>query len=186
MNELDQYLMPITVADISLGENFQAYKMDSTDEHKNMRKDVGLGTCNSCDYFRFHCGYIQLIEETRLIETIYQLKKKFKGLQDEVEREKLIYDSIYREIRLKAYGSLLILCRLAAQYESANSLIERKRVVFQFLVSGVENRDDWRFFDSLKTNIHNDLKSMLTGEIVADVEILDPEKFKSEFNVESC
>lgn len=159
--------------------------MDCTDEHKDMRRDVGLGTCNSCDYFHIRRGCICLIEETRLIDSFRQLKSRFKDLQNEDEQEQLIYGSIYQEIRLKVYGSMLILCRLAARYECANSLFESKPFVFQFLVSGIEKKDDWRFLDALKIKIHNDLKSMLTKELVADVEILNLEKFKVKFNTNS-
>ena len=89
---LDKFKKPIEVAQEVVDEKYTAYKMDSTVKESDMRKTVGLGTCQCCDYFLPEDQSIILIEETRLPPEI----------NEEVETE----------MKLKAYGSMLVLCRL--------------------------------------------------------------------------
>ena len=67
MSGLDEYLCPITVGGQPLGDSLLAYKMDIKSAESNMRNDVGLGTCNCCDYFRIEHDCVHLIEETAIL-----------------------------------------------------------------------------------------------------------------------
>lgn len=172
---LDKYLMPIKVAGNPLGNGAHAYKMDSTAEHSDMRKDVRLGTCNCCDYFQIQDQNLLLIEETKLFDTFRNLK------EDGLSTDKII-ELVRSENRLKVYGSMLILCRLALKFNSVCSLHEDRRIVFVILVnSEFKNEEDSRFYDDLSTRIRNDLRGVLTKEVVQDVEIGTPNWFKEKY-----
>lgn len=176
MRELTKYSEPIMVGGEPLGDALLAYKMDCTSDQSNMRRDVDLGTCNCCDYFRVENDCVLLIEETRIIDTIKELKSKYDELVGS-KRDELVHSVIRNENRQKAYGSLLILCRLAFKNESVSSVIKDKPVKFLLVVSAISD-DDAFYFDDLSPKLRNDLKSLLTAKVVADVEILNPGKLK--------
>ncbi len=172
---LDKYLMPITVADIPLDNDVHAYKMDGTEEHSDMRKDVGLGTCNCCDYFQIQKKNVLLIEETKLFDFVDHLK--LQGL-----RKTEIIKRVRNENRLKVYGSMLILCRLVNKFNSICSLLKDKPFIFVILVSSdTKNVDDSRFYDALSTTFREDLKSVLSKKVVRDVEIGNPDWFREKY-----
>ncbi len=113
MTAFDQFLEPIKVAGESLGDIHQAYRMDGNSPKPDMRRDAGLGTCNCCDYFMFAEDHIVvLIEETRLLEQVENLKIQYDYLEDN-DKEKFVKKYIRQENKLKVYGSMLVLCRLA-------------------------------------------------------------------------
>ena len=87
MTELGKYLEPIEVAGKSIGKNYQAYRIDGDSQQRNMRKDVGLGTCSSCDYFIFNENTLVLIEETQLLWQISNLKVEYSYLEEKVQTE---------------------------------------------------------------------------------------------------
>ena len=139
-----------------------------------MRKDVGLGTCNSCDYFQINDKDVWLIEETDLQQTQSDLKKKpeYRRLNNS-ERRELIDKLIRDENRLKVYGSMLILCRLAAKSECASNKLKDKPVTFLLIDSHVQHDEGLRYFDNISAKLSGDLKSLLSAEIVEGVQILN-------------
>ena len=180
MMDLKKFLQPITLAHKPL-QNHQAYRMDDTSEQSNMRKDVGLGTCNCCDYFLISNGVVVLIEETRLLQKIEDLKNEYNYLRG-TDQTKFIKEDIRRENWLKAYGSMLVLCRLAAVCQEARNLLGTKKYKFWLVVSDTNMTDAEEFeakiiFDHLKDNLYRDLKSLLSGKIVDDVEIVPSPEF---------
>ena len=128
MSDLDKYSTPIVVGRQPLGASFLAYKMDSTLTDSNMRNDVGIGTCNCCDYFRIESDCVHLIEETAIICTYKSLVSKYSTLEDNL-REQLIYKIIRDENRMKVYGSMLVLCRLANKFESVSDKLRDKPAI---------------------------------------------------------
>ena len=76
MTSLEQFSEPIKIAGKSIGDKYRAYKMDSTYDINDMRKTVGLGTCHCCDYFLPKDDSVILIEETRLLERINNIKQE--------------------------------------------------------------------------------------------------------------
>ena len=177
--DLKKFLQPITLARKPL-QNHQAYRMDDT-EQSNMRKDVGLGTCNCCDYFLISNGVVVLIEETQLLRHIKRLRNEYNYLRGTDQME-FIKEDIRRENWLKVYGSMLVLCRLAAVCKEAKDLFGTKKYKFWLVVSGTnttdaEESDAKIIFDHLKDNLYLDLKSLLSGKIVDDVEIVPSPEF---------
>ena len=180
MIDLKKFLQPITLARKPL-QNHQAYRMDDTSEQSNMRKDVGLGTCNCCDYFLISNGTVVLIEETQLLQQIEDLKNEYNYLRG-TDQTEFIKKDIRRENWLKAYGSMLVLCRLASVCKEARNLLGTKKYKFWLVVSDTNMTDAEEFeakiiFDHLKDNLYRDLKSLLSGKIVADVEIVPSHVF---------
>ena len=168
MIALEKFLEPIRVADTPLSETHHAYRMDGNSPQPDMRKDAGLGTCDCCDYFMpYNDDSILLIEETQLIKQIKDLKRKYPYL-----KKQFIDKYIRQENRVKAYGSMLILCRLGAACKDAENLLGTKKYKFWIVVSGVYSTQDARFFRNLKDTLCNGLKEVLSGKIVDDVKIL--------------
>lgn len=181
--ELASFLEPVKVGGSRIHPTRQAYKMDGTKPNPDMRASVGLGTCNCCDYFAFLDAKLVLIEETRLRCQIEDLRKCFaQDIQKDVveldEHEwKRVNQRVLRRLRqenkLKVYGSLLVLCRLAkALGDGVGAKALASRASFWLVYSESAGGDDVIFFDSLKGRLASDLRSALTGEVVGEVEIL--------------
>ena len=175
MIALSKFLQPIRLARKPL-QNHRAYRMDDTSEQSDIRKEVGLGTCNCCDYFLISNGTVVLIEETRLLQKIEDLKNEYNYLRG-TDQMDFIKEDIRRENWLKAYGSMLVLCRLVAVCKEARNLLGTKKYKFWLVVSDTNMTDAEEFeanmiFDHLKDNLYLDLKSLLSGKIVDDVEIV--------------
>ena len=179
MTALDQFLEPIEVAGESLGDIHQAYRMDGNSPKPDMRRDAGLGTCNCCDYFMFaKTDIVVLIEETQLMRTIERLKSKYHYLQSDHQTE-FVNKYIRQENRLKVYGSMLVLCRLAAACKNTNQLPSTKKYKFWLVASGMNEPEDTRVFDNLKDRLFQELRSVLTGKVMDRVEIIPSDRLAS-------
>ena len=178
MTALDEFWEPVEIAGRPLDEKYQACRMDGTSPKKpDMRKYVGLGSCNCCDYFMpYNDDFVLLIEETQLMKQIEDLKNEYHYLEDH-DQIKFISKRIRDENKLKVYGSMLVLCRLAAVCKKTKDLLQMKKYKFWLVASGMETEGVTRLFDHLKDRLHNDLKSVLTGKIVDDVEIIPSDAF---------
>ena len=173
MIALGKFLEPIRLADTPLSETHHAYRMDGNSPQPDMRKDAGLGTCDCCDYFMpYNDDSVLLIEETRLIQQIKDLKRKYPYL-----KKQFIDKYIRQENRVKAYGSMLVLCRLAAVCKDAENLLGTKKYKFWIVVSDMYSTKDARFFRNLKDTLCNGLKEVLSGKIIDDVKILPSNAF---------
>ena len=170
MTPLDRFIEPITVANEPIGNEYTAYKMDSTDENKNMRKMVGLGTCHCCDYFRLKNDVVILIEETKLLKKIEEIKNQYSYLKD-ADKTEIADNRIRDRMQLKAYGTMMILSRLVEKFSNARKLIENKKCHFWLVASGIRSEDDERFFDNRKDFLQKALKDVLGGKILDDVEV---------------
>ena len=183
MMDLSKFLQPITLAGESLPDH-RAYRMDDTSEHSDMRKDVGLEPCNCCDYFLISDGVVVLIEETELRRQIEDLKNEYHYLSG-TDQTEFIDEKILRENRLKAYGSMLVLCRLVAINTEARNLLGTKKYKFWLVVSDEYGPQTARFFRNWKDRFVNDLKSGLGKEIVDDVEIVPSHVFVGKLPTQS-
>ena len=184
--KLASFLQQVEVRGAPLDGIFRAYKMDSTTPQSNMRATAGLGTCNCCDYFTFDDSTVVLIEETDLLCQIknlqedfaQDLQKEFRALDDgEQEKvERRLREYLREENRLKVYGSLLVLCRLARVLEDgaeANAI--SRRASFWLVYSEEDTPDDTFLFDNVRDQLKGDLRSMLTGAVIDDVQIVPAE-----------
>lgn len=173
MMQLDNFLEIARAGREALEPARVVYRMDDTSPFFNMRKSAGLGTCNCCDYFTFgNAGTIILIEETELARQIADLKNRYLGLNSE-ERNKQIRQIIKQENRLKVYGSLLVLCRLARKLTDAQEIDALSKIVdFWLVISGIETDDYLEILDNLRDELLLDLRGVLTNAVVRDVKIL--------------
>jgi len=162
---LHRFREPIKMAGISLGNEYQAYKMDCTEQGDDMRTAAGLGPCNCCDYFITQGDAAVLIEETKLIQGYKNLKEKHRDLPEDI-RGKHVDRLIRTENRLKAYGSLLVLCRLAAVSHEVRLLLQMKKYKFWLVVSDASTHQDTRFLDDLKMQLKRELLSVLKPAFV--------------------
>ena len=176
---LDRFLERIKAADGSLVGPYRAYHMDGTLPGSNMRRTAGLGECNCCDYFVSNRRTVFLIEETRLLGTVKQLRNEYHYL-DENHQQEFISKHVRQENRLKVYGSMLVLSRLALQFEDFKDILhtgnERKKYRFWIVVSGTDQADVKILFQNLQSRLLQELRSVLTRETVEAVEIIPSDR----------
>ena len=142
-----QFLEHIEVAGQPISE--KGYKMDGNGV-PDMRRHAGMGGCSCCDYFIENGDSVVLIEETRLLETIKNLKK------EPADRARAI---IRDENVLKVYGALLVLCRMAADFPGFQKITQAKKFHFWLVVSDAQ-------FRSMLIGVHNlGLPSSLSGPL---------------------
>ena len=113
MNDLlSDFLENVLLAGDAIPLDIKAYRMDGTSPGRNMRVRAGLGTGLSCCDYLHICGERRiLIEDTRLGKTIADMQSEYNSLQPD-QRNKFVRKRINRDICLKVYGSMLMLCRL--------------------------------------------------------------------------
>ena len=181
--DLASFLQQVEVGGRRLDPVCHAYRMDDTEPQSNMRASAGLGTCNCCDYFTFRDSTLVLIEETRLPWQAKNLRDEFaEDIQKDVAKLKghewegvnrRVLRHLRQENKLKVYGSLLVLCRLAKVVDrgvGAEAL--SKPASFWLVYSESTNGEDMIFFDDLSKQLGSDLRSALTGGVVSEVKIL--------------
>ena len=183
--KLAPFLQQVEVRGAPLDEIFRAYKMDSTTPQSNMRATAGLGTCNCCDYFTFDDSTVVLIEETDLRYQVKNLQEEFAqdlqkefGALDDSEQEDVqhrLRKYLREENRLKVYGSLLVLCRLARVLEDGEANALSRPASFWLVYSEEGTPDDTFLFDNVRDQLKGDLRSVLTGAVIDDVQILPAE-----------
>ena len=164
---LSQFAEPIESAG-----SVKAYRMDSTTGVPDMRRVAGLGTCECCDYITVSKDNqsVVFIEETDLEHTIVDFKEKYDYLSDDNQVD-LLYDEVLKEHRLKLYGSMLVLCRLSSSRDDVKAFLPENE--FQFwLVTTSASSDSVILMDHLTDNLRNFLKSPLTREMMAVVDII--------------
>ncbi len=171
MTPLDQFREKIVVADT---REIEVFRMDNTRESAgipDMRKHVGLGSCNCCDYFFIHNNKIVLIEETRLMDTIENLKQDCSYLKIEHLRD-FVSKCVRQENYVKVYGALLVLCRLAGQYSEVSKLIKDKKHDFYLVIEGIESEEARSLFDTLRDSLFEQLRSVLTKNVIDKIEVM--------------
>ena len=176
MTSLGRFLEPITVANKPIGNEYTAYKMDSTDKNKDMRKIVGLGTCHCCDYFLSHGNSIALIEETCLKKSLQYQRGVYHYLSGK-DKKDFSNKKIREEIHLKAYGSMLVLCRLTEKCHDVKKLFQNKKYCFWIVASDM-NEWDIKVFD----NLRDELRGILSKKLVDAVEVLSPEDLRNKLS----
>lgn len=169
MTTLADFLEPITVAGKPLAEGCKGYRMDGTSPRPDMRKTVGLGTCNCCDYLAIKDDTVVLIEETQLMEMVKNLKSEYQYLSED-DKNKFVDKCILQENKLKVYGSMLVLCRLDAVYNDAK-ILRKKRYDFWLVVSDQYKKKNSRLFSNLKNRLLGYLRSSL-GKMMIAVEVI--------------
>ena len=120
----EQFREEIEVAKVGIRK--EGYRMDGKGP-KGMRHHAGLGDGgHCCDYLLKNEESFVLIEETQLLETIREYKKKYFGLSKDALHN-LTVRLIRDENRLKVFFSLLVLCRLAADHPEFKQITQAKK-----------------------------------------------------------
>ena len=189
MTLLDKYLEQIEVAGKSLGgEAFKAYRMDDgSNKPDDMRRDIGLGTCHCCDYFKIRTRnqkeVVVLIEETRLMKTLKNRKEELEAMVDEKKvdeekKNKLLRRRIRDENILKIYGSLFTLCHGSAKYKELSDLVAGKKHDF-WLVASDSDEHDAPVAEYMADRIRQELRSSLKKDLIGEVKLLTVGQLKS-------
>ena len=177
MNGLEQFLGVIKVAEQPLSTGSTAYYMDGgkgTSKKLDLRKHVGLGECHCCDYFLPGEKFVTLIEETQLLKTEQTIREEYEHL-NETEKTKRVNKHIQNKMQLKAYGAMLVLCRLAMKCASARDLLHGRKYQFWLVVSSIDTQGEARYFDSMKDDLRGALTQVLSKELLGDVDVLSAE-----------
>ena len=165
---LEDFLEDIVDGDKeSLKTGHKAYRMDG---EPDLRKKAGLNTCSCCDYFIASEEVVFLIEVTRLVASIETYKEEV-GYLNEDHKEDYATKKILMENRIKTYGGMLVLCRLANKYSDFKTLMHQKKYCFWLVINGLVSNEDKRYMDELKGRLENALKGQLGPEVVDDVKI---------------
>ena len=85
------------------------------------------------------------------------------------------------EIRLKAYGSMLVLWRLTEKCHDAKNLFQNKKYCF-WIVASDTSAGNMRAFDNIRDDSQNMLRGALSKELVGRVELLSPEDLKNKLS----
>ena len=171
----------------SAGGGVKAYRMDSTTEVPDMRRAAGLGTCNCCDFVTVSRDNqsVFIIEETNLEYTIYKFKQKYDYLE-EADKNKIFYDKIRDENRLKLYGSMLVLCRLSSSQDDVKKFLPKDKFQFWLVTTGTAPSplDSVILMDHLRDRLRNDLKSPFGGMMNA-VDIIPSTKLAQKLSAQA-
>ena len=184
MTLLDKYLEQIEVAGEPLeGEAFKAYRMDDgNNKPDDMRTEIGLGTCHSCDYFKIRTRnqkeVVVLIEETQLMRTVEKHKKEYDAMVDEEKKKEFLKRRVIDENILKIYGSLFTLCHGAAKYKELSDLVAEKKHDF-WLVASDGDKHDALADDLEEGKIRQELRGLLSKDLIREVKVLTTDQLKS-------
>ena len=177
MKSLEHFKERIEVANQHLADECKAYKMDSEKGGNNMRKTVGLGDCHCCDYFLPMNDFVVLIEETRLLKRIENIRNEYSYLNDQ-DKDNAVNTGIRNRMHIKVYGAMLVLCRLMEKYSDARKVIQNKKYCFWLVASKIDTQEQKIFFDNLKDSLRQNLRQYLGKELLDDVEIISSQNLK--------
>ena len=197
---LSDFWHSVSVAKKPLSEERFAFVMDGDHEKlcecPDLRKHVGLGECDCCDYCR-PCPdseIVFLVEETRLTTRKKNYQFEFArmrlGLDDKAllsdedkeaalkdkKGEKYAENRVTWKNRLKAYGGMLVLCRYAAQCAKFAALAGGK-MKFHFLLvdSDTVDEEDETDLEYWSGKLRMNLRNLLSPELIGSVEVVRPD-----------
>ena len=183
MTSLANFKRPVCVADKPLGDGLWAYKMDDFPPNPNMRDFAHLGTSDCCDYFRRIDNRAVLMEESQLARQKREIEKKFADLDDETLID-FVNKTFMRENRLKVYGGLLLLCRLASLCdkeqlrEDAKKEIQGGKYAFWLIISDEVKPEDEQALEGMKHALLAELRGVLSKKVLRRVEVLRPAEWR--------
>lgn len=132
--------------------------------------------CNCCDYLLPNKDEVFLIELSDLIKQLIDLQAKNKKapkdqkecLQDEV-------DKLRQEMKLKIFGSLIVLFKIPTKFQITHQEVHQKKITAIFVVCSQEsNLEHSLVFEKLAI----DIGCMFSKTLISEVKILDIQEFK--------
>lgn len=173
MKSLDYFLGSLEVQHVN-GDirdlSVQAYAVDKPcgDDGIKLKDQFEMGQFHSCDYIiaKKDKDKVLLIEDSNLGKGKKDLEKKYLPFmrQSSKARKKLsekVVEKIRDENRLKAYASLLLLCRLISEDSGAKKLIAGKKIHFWVIVTdGVSS--DFHAFESIGSKLGRCLRPLVS------------------------
>ena len=81
-------------------------------------------------------------------------------------------------MQLKAYGTMLVLCRLSMKYASAKELIQGRKYQFWLVASSIDTTDEQIYFDNQKDSLKGNLTGALGKTLLDDVDVLSADTLK--------
>ena len=130
-----------------------------------------MDTFHCCDYiFVPDDNEVLLIEDSNLKSKRDDLEKKTVSSVGNRESGPQLSDRLIRDEQLlKAYASLLLLCRLFAQDETATKKMQGKNIRFLFIINDADPTDS-HLFDYLENKITPTLRPLVDKVLVRDKE----------------
>ncbi len=130
-----------------------------------------MDTFHCCDYiFVPDDNEVLLIEDSNLKSKRDDLEKKTISSVINLESVPQLSDRLIRDEQLlKAYASLLLLCRLFAQDETATKKMQGKNIRFLFIINDADPTDS-QLFDYLENKIAPTLRPLVDKVLVRDKE----------------
>ena len=141
--------------------NKKALRMDGKGK-EGLREQLGIGnSCNCCDYLLPERNKIIFIEISDLLAQLHDIKQKYKKTPKDLKtflKEPKQY--VNRELKLKLYGSLIVLFKIPMTFNIKHEKIHRKELEVIFILCS-NNVDDILAFEYLQVDISNALKPLL-------------------------
>ena len=142
-----------------------------------------MGTSNCCDYFRRIDDRVVLMEESQLALQKREIEKNFAHLNGEA-LDNFVHEIFMQENRLKVYGGLLLLCRLASLCdeerlrEDARKEIQGGKYAFWLVISDEVKPEDEQALEAMKHALLVELRGVLSKKVLRRVEVLRPTDWK--------
>ncbi len=144
----------------------KAYAVDkpAPGNRKTLKGQYQMDNAHSCDYILINDSNVLLLEDSNLGEKKKELERKYSG--------ELSIRIIGKEQLLKAYASLLLLCKIASSDRAARRMIKDKAVNFCVVWNDVKLTDS-RVFSQVKRQVEKPLKGIVSKVFVLSLTELE-------------
>ncbi len=153
--------------------------VDDCKEGPVLRKELKMDNCHCCDYIVPKENKVLLLEDSNLKEKKKQLEyewlcfREFMG-EEEIRNlfSKKLQEKILKIIKneqlLKAYASLLLLCRLISQNIEAEELMKNKKIWFVVIINDISDNPEreLRAFQNLGSRIRSSLSTFAKVQVL--------------------
>ena len=137
-----------------------------------LRNELKMASCHCCDYIIPKENGILLLEDSNLKEKKRDLEHEWLCFREFLGEEEIrnlfskklqekILKIIKNEQLLKAYASLLLLCRLISQNVEAEELMKNKKIWFVVIINDISDNQEreYRAFQNLGSRIRSSLST---------------------------
>ncbi len=106
-----------------------------------------------------------------MADTIKAIEEQYSYLNDD-DKKDWVVKNVRQENYVKVYGSLLVLCRLAAKCKDAAKRMKDKKHDFWLVIDGVDTEETRGVVEYLSSYLFDELRGVLTKKVVGKVEII--------------